>query len=89
MYFPHVPRPPLFVFSEIELLRFMEYDIYYNNLFTMGPLIMHQGAKGVPIGGFVSAQIAEFWAMWRELFFVFGECKGQTCALVEEELLTH
>ena len=48
---------------------------------------MHQGAKGVPIGGFVSALMAELWAMWRESFFVFGECKGQTCALMEEELL--
>ena len=48
---------------------------------------MCQGAKGVPIGGFVSAQIAELWAMWRESFFIFGECKGQTCALVDEELL--
>ena len=54
-----------FVFSEVELLRFVEYDIYSHNLFTIGPLIMHQGAKGVPIGGFVSAHIAELWAMWR------------------------
>ena len=77
----------LFVFSEVELLRFVEYDIYYNNLFTIGPLIMCQGAKGVPIGGFVSAQIAELWAMWRESFFIFGECKGQTCALVDEDLI--
>ena len=39
-----------FVFGEVELLRFVEYDIYYNNLFTIGPLIMCLGAKGVPIG---------------------------------------
>ena len=48
---------------------------------------MHQGAKGVPIGGFLSARIAELWAMWRGSFFIFGEYKGQTCPLVEEELL--
>ena len=63
------PRRTFFVLSEVELLRFVEYDIYYHNLFTIGPLIMHQGAKGVPIGGFVSAPIAELWAMWRERFF--------------------
>ena len=28
----------LFVFGEVELLGFVEYDIYYHNLFTMGPL---------------------------------------------------
>ena len=82
-----VSSKDFFVFSEVELLRFVKYDIYYNNMFTIGPLIMHQGAKGVPIGGFVSALMAELWAMWRESFFVFGECKGQTCALMEEELL--
>ena len=28
--------------------------------------MLAQGGKGIPIGGFISAQAAELWAMWRE-----------------------
>ena len=52
--------------TEDEVLRFAEYDLCSNVLLAIGPLILSQGDKGVPIGGFISAQIAEIWAAWRE-----------------------
>ena len=35
-------------------------------LVVLGQLIRRQGVRGVPIGGFISAQLAEIWAAWRE-----------------------
>ena len=32
----------------------------------MGPIVLRQGGTGVPIGGFILAQIAELWALWKE-----------------------
>ena len=52
--------------SEASVSRFVEFDTKQNNLFTIGGIILAQGAKGVPIGGFISAQLAEIWAVWKE-----------------------
>ena len=30
----------------------------------------------MPIGGFLSAQLAEIWATWREVTYLFGDSKG-------------
>ena len=48
--------------SEEEVLRFVEFDMAANVFLTVGPVILSQGAKGIPIGGFLSAQIVEIWA---------------------------
>ena len=77
-----------FLFSEAELLRFVDFDIYNNNVFTMGPIILKQGANGVPIGGFVLAQLAELWAMWRDAHLVFDDFKSQTTLLVASTMAT-
>ena len=55
------------------MLRFVEYDMTENVFLTVGSLILCQGARGIPIGGFLSAQIAEIWACWKEFTSLFGE----------------
>ena len=47
-----------------------------SNLITLGQLIIKQGVKGLPIGGFLSAQLAESWATWREVTYLFGDSRG-------------
>ena len=47
------------------------FDTSQCNLFTLGQLIIKQGAKGVPTGGFLSAQLAEIWAIWREVTYTY------------------
>ena len=44
-----------------------------NVFLTIGPIILCQGARGIPIGGFLSAQIAEIWACWKEFTGLFGD----------------
>ena len=34
-----------YIFSEEELLRFVDFDTYLNKLFTVGPIVMEQGDK--------------------------------------------
>ena len=58
-----------------QALRYVLFDISQCNLFTLGQLIIQQGIKGVPIGGFLSAQLAEIWATWREVKYLFGDSK--------------
>ena len=59
--------------SESEVLRFVEIDMAESVFLIVGPVILGQGAKGIPIGEFLSAQIAEIRACWRELTSLFGE----------------
>ena len=54
------------VVDEAAIMRFFDFDLDQNVLFTAGGVVLAQGGKGVPIGGFISAQAAELWAMWRE-----------------------
>ena len=44
----------------------MSFDLFDNVLFTAGAVVLQQNGKGVPIGGFISAQAAELRAMWKE-----------------------
>ena len=54
------------VVHEACVSRFVDFDLDDNVLFTAGGVILAQGGKGVPIGGFISAQAAEIWAIWKE-----------------------
>ena len=45
------------VVSSAELLSFVEWDMNQNNLFTLWGIVLRQQVKGVPIGGFLSAQL--------------------------------
>ena len=70
--------------SSGAVLRYVQFELFENELFVLGPLILSQGDKGVPIGGFLSAQIRELWALWREAHYVFGDRRAgvteQWCA---------
>ena len=55
------------------LLKFVEYDMTENVFLTIDPAKLFQGARGIPIRGFLSAQIAEIWACWKEFTGLFGE----------------
>ena len=46
---------------------YVEFELFDNCFFTMGPLILLQGTTGIPIGGFLSAQLMELWCIWREV----------------------
>ena len=59
--------------SADEVLRYSDFELFYNTLFVLGPLVMCKGEKGVPIGGFLSAQMSEMWCLWREALYLFGD----------------
>ena len=44
------------------------------------------GPKGVPIGGFLSAQLAELWALWREYVNLSGDSCDLTATLVKNQV---
>ena len=48
----------------MKFLRFGDFDLHCNTLLHLGSVMLSQGSKGVPIGDFLSAQIAERWAAW-------------------------
>ena len=47
-------------------MRYVHWDIHHNIWFSAGPVLMAQGDKGVPIGGFLSAQQMILWAISKE-----------------------
>ena len=49
-------------------------------------LIIKQGIKGVPIGGFLSAQLTEIWATWREVPCLFGDSREITETAINESI---
>lgn len=56
------------VLSSNEVKQFVEFNVTKCNLLVLGQLILRQGRKGVPIGGFLSIQfgrvkLAELWAL--------------------------
>ena len=75
-----------YIVSSDQVLRYVKFDIEDCNLFTLGNLILKQGVKGVPIGGFLSAQLAELWAIWREEMTLFGHLRGATEDATNREL---
>ena len=51
----------------------MKWDIFHNTEFVFGSIVMSQGDKGVPIGGFLSAQLCVLWGIFRELLLFDDE----------------
>ena len=74
------------VISRSELLAFVEWDLHHNTGLVLGQLLLRQGDRGVPIGGHLSAQLAELWALARELGWVFGERKPELMKAWQEAL---
>ena len=63
-----------------DVLKFVKWDVGHNKSkslqwvyssleikeFTVGSVTLSQGEKGVPIGGFISAQLCVLWGMYQE-----------------------
>jgi hypothetical protein len=49
-----------------QVLVFVVFELYFNNTFVLGVMLVLQGL-GVPIGGPLSSQVAQLWAIGREL----------------------
>ena len=47
--------------------KFVKWDLHKNVLFVVDCLFLSQGQGGVPIGGPLSAQLADLWCVWREM----------------------
>ena len=74
------------ILCSAEVEQFVKFDVTECNLLVLGNLILKQGRKGVPIGGFLSAQLAELWALWREHENLSGYSCDQTTTLVNEQV---
>ena len=48
----------------------MTFVLFRNTLLYLDILSLAHGEKGVPIAGFMSAQVTELWAWWREFRFL-------------------
>ena len=59
--------------SDEQVSRYVLFDIHEDTLFSFGNLILSQGRNGVPIGGFLSAQLAEIWCSWKEATCLFDK----------------
>ena len=77
------------ILSEEVVARFADYYLFDNVLFVLQRPVLQQGGSGVPIGGFISAQLAELWALWRENVKLRGKtlCGGAlrvtgTCTVI-------
>jgi hypothetical protein len=65
------------VLTRAELVDFVTWDLNCNTGLTLGPLLLRQGDRGVPIGGHLSAQLAELWALARELRLIFCDDRAE------------
>ena len=74
------------VLSSKEVKQFVEFDVTECNLLVVGQRILKEGRKVVPIGGFVSAQLAELWALWREHENLSETSCDQTGTRVNEQV---
>ena len=72
--------------NEAEIKDYVAFDTKSNNLFHVGPTTLRQGLKGVPIGGFLSAQLSEIWAIWREVMWLGQENLPKVAKVIEKSL---
>ena len=82
--FDHIGKSTdnMFLVTTVEMLRrFVTFDIQENNLFLLSQVVLQQGTSGVPIGGFLSAQLAELWRLWKEVLALSG---GQTSKAAQD-----
>ena len=49
-----------------EVYEYVVWDLLHNTFFCLDTILLRQGSRGVPIGGFLSAQIMVLWAIFRE-----------------------
>ena len=76
--FDHIGKSTdrMFLVTTVEMLRrFVTFVPQDNNLFLLNQVVLQQGTSGVPIGGFLSARLAELWCLWKEVLALNG---GQT-----------
>ena len=71
--------------SDAEVLRHFRFESFDIELFVIGPVILSQAEKGVPIAGFLSAELSKPWAMWRQSHYVFGDLRAG-CATIGPRL---
>ena len=57
------------VFSLEQVTRFVHWDLHANTLFAVWGVVLLQSERGVPMGGFISAQLMCLWALVREHTF--------------------
>ena len=55
-----------------QIIRFLQFNMKGNTLLVAGRVLLQQGQRGVPIGEFLSAQLAEIWAAWKEFSKLFA-----------------
>ena len=55
-----------------QVMHFLHFNMHGNTLLVSGQVLLEQGQRGVPIGEFLSAQLAEIWAAWREYTRLFA-----------------
>ena len=66
------------VVHEDMVKRFLKFNLRGNTLLLLGMMILRQGACGVPIGEFLSAQLAEIWCAWHEYRSLFAPLDPST-----------
>ena len=65
------------VLTRAELVELVTWDLNCNTGLTLGPLLLPQEDRGVPISGHLSAQLAELWALARELRLIFCDNRAE------------
>ena len=63
------------IYTIQNVLDFVNWDLNDNTLFTLCGIVMRQAKKGVPIGGYLSAQLMCIWALIQEMTFLESPSK--------------
>ena len=75
------------IVHEDKVKRFLAFNLKGNSLLSLGTMILQQGKRGVPIGEFLSAQLAEIWCAWREYSSLFAPpSPGENCTSFEHDV---
>ena len=53
-----------------DVLKFVRWELHHNTLFEIDGWVLNQNIKGVPIGGFLSAQLMCIWALVQGITFM-------------------